>query len=158
MLSNWQTLYLYQLCHINLPSREVVNLDKDLITYNIIDNDCIDDKLSKIIKTKKLKELNFNKAKFKIALKGDFIICLEQNFIKGELKAAFVEEDILVTENFAVLTPKVNMNLDFLMWAFKQEYVISQIKPLNLGRKYFNVTGKELSKILIPVDKYNGNH
>jgi len=158
MLSNWQTLYLYQLCHVNLPSREVVNLDKDLITYNIIDNDCIDDKASKIIKTKKLKELNSDREKFKVALKGDFIICLEQNFIKGELKAAFVEEDSLVTENFAVITPKVNLNLDFLMWAFKQDYVISQIKPLNLGRKYFNVTGKELSKILIPIDKYNSNY
>lgn len=155
MLPKYETLYLYQICEINLPSRvKTCELDPTE-TYTLIDNECIDDKECKITKTKKFKGNSVDKDRFFKALKGDFILCLKQNFVKGDLTAAFIEEDeVYVTKNFAILTPKEYINSDLIMWAFHQDYVISQIKPLNIGRNFFQVTADELSKVLIPVEIY----
>jgi len=155
MLPKYKTLYLYQICEINLSSRvKTYELDP-MKTYTLIDNECIDDKECKITKTKEFRGNSQDKDRFFKALKGDFILCLKQNFVKGDLTAAFIEEDeVYVTKNFAVLTPKEYINPDLIMWAFHQDYVISQIKPLNIGRNFFQVTPDELSKVLIPVEIY----
>ncbi|WP_291572272.1 hypothetical protein [Clostridium sp. UBA4548] len=155
MKPKYETLYLYQICDINLPSR-VSNLPIEATqTYTLVDNECIDDKQCKIIKTKTIQNSLENSNEYFKAFKGDFILCLKQNFIKGDLTAAFIEdEEVLVTSNFAILTPKEYIHSDLIMWAFHQDYVISQIKPLNIGRNFFQVTADELSKILIPVEIY----
>lgn len=153
MLPKYETLYLYQICDVNLSSRVKQVYLEPMKTYTCIDNDCIDDKQCKVIKTKSFNgELKDNNEFYK-AFKGDMILCLEQNFVKGDLTAAFIEEDeVLVPKNFAILTPKEHKYADLIMWAFHQDYVISQIKPLNIGRNFFQVTVEELYKVLIPID------
>jgi len=154
MLNKYQTSYLYQLCHINLPSRLKITDTEKSKTFTIVDNDCIDEKQCKIVRTKIIDKNLDNCGILRKALKGDFILSVNQNFIKGDLTAAFIEEDVLVTDNFVVLTPKENIDPNIFMWAFHQEYVLSQIKPLNIGRKFFQVSIDELSKILIPTHIY----
>jgi hypothetical protein len=155
MIPNYEALYLYQICDVNLPSRVNQECLDSMKTYTIINNNCIDEKHCKIIKTQCFKENIKDNEGYYRAFRGDIILCLKQNFVKGDLTAAFVEEDeILVPKNFAILTPKEYKYSELIMWAFHQDYVISQIKPLNIGRNYFQVTVDELCKVLIPVEMY----
>jgi hypothetical protein len=155
MLPNYEALYLYQICDVNLSSRINQLCLEPMKTYSLVDNDCIDERQCKIIKTKSFKAELKDTGEFYKAFKGDIILCLKQNFIKGDLTAAIVEEDeILIPKNFAILTPKKYKNSDLIMWAFHQDYVLSQIKPLNIGRSFFQVTVEELSKVLVPIEMY----
>ncbi len=152
--NNHNTQYLYQLASVNLPSR-IDGASVDMCkTHIIIDSSCIDDKKCKIIYKKRLEELQSRQENFYKACKNDLIICLKQNFIINELSAAIVEdEEILVTNNFAIITPNNNEYSRILLDAFHNDYVISQLKPLKFGRNYFEIDIREIENLLIPFKK-----
>lgn len=149
---NCETCYLYQIADINLSSRTLKETTEINNSYKLIDESCIDIFKQKIINTKPVGNSNMLYENVNIARKGDIIFSLKQNFIKGELCAALIEEDnILVPNNsFALIIPKDKSKSDDLMFLLKDDYVISQIKPLDTGSNYFNITVKELNNILIP--------
>ena len=149
---NCETCYLYQIADVNLSSRTLKETTEIDDSYRLIDESCIDIFKQKIMDTKPIKEFNVSHENVIIAKKGDIIFSLKQNFIKGEFCAALVNEDnILVPSNsFAIITPKDKNKSDALMLLLKDDYVISQIKPLDTGGNCFNITLKELNNILIP--------
>lgn len=149
------TQYLYQLANVNLNDRVSGHELERNKECSIIDCDCIDEKKSVIRQVKKYIGCEKNQGEFYRAVKNDFILCLKQNFIIGELMGAIITEDeVLVTKEFAIITPKKREYGKILMEAFHNDYVISQIKPLNFGRNYFEITPQEIENLLIP---YNEN-
>lgn len=149
---NCETCYLYQVADINLSSRTLKETTEINNTYKLIDESCIDIFEQKIINAKPVKSFDILYENVNIAKKGDIIFSLKQNFIKGEFCAALINEDnILVpSKSFALITPKDKNKSDDLMLLFKDDYVIAQIKPLDTGSNYFNISLKELNNILIP--------
>ena len=144
--------YLYQIADINLATRKIGDFSKVKNKYDLVDEECVNYNTQQIINTKSLNNVNF-KCNFNLAKKGDILISLKQNFKPKEFNAVILNKDYVVTDKFAIITPKEKVNGKKLVKCFKDDYIISQIKPMDIGKDHFNINIKELSNILIPIKK-----
>lgn len=145
---NSQTFYLYQIA-------EVISCEKSKISRNsnefnkFIDENCIDVNEQKIVRKKEV--LSKISESSIVANKGDIVICLKQNFNEKNLCVALVEDDnILVSKEFAVIIPKKNRSSEKIFSLFRNDYIISQLKPLYSRSDQFNLSLEDINNIQLP--------
>lgn len=144
---NSETCYLYQIAEVSPYKKSLIN--KNIKKYKLVNPDCVDCKMQKIVDNGEVTSEDIDD--LIIANKGDIIISLKQNFKENELCVALVEEEnMLVSQDFFIITPKEKENSEKILTLFRDEYVVSQIKPLYTGDEYFHINIQEIKNIQLP--------
>jgi restriction endonuclease S subunit len=142
-----ETRLLEEVCDI-LPDSRRVKFDQREEYLQYVDGSCIDKRTGMITECKEVTEEVSKRLRYRMAA-GDMLIPLvEVGVMVPTIVSSPQDRFILVSDIFAVVTPKVDML--YLYWALTTEYVRDQFEARSKGAVIRRISLSDLKEITIP--------